>query len=76
MRISVGGAKAQESGKLKAGINFFSVPFDASMSGAMRITISRGGSGQGPEIRELPADGVANFNAWVGCVGSCSNMSV
>lgn len=55
-----------------AGHNFLSKPFHG-YTGTVKVALGKKGvSGSGVEITAQPADGVANFNAWVGCAGSCS----
>ncbi|CZT16887.1 related to mutanase [Ramularia collo-cygni] len=56
--------------RVGAGINSISKPFNGATG---RVSVSLDGvvSGSGVEIVSSPADGVANYNAWVGCAGSC-----
>lgn len=69
--IAIGDGAAQTFDGLRAGINFVRMPFDGR-TGVVSVTSSSGVSGSGEEILAWPADGRANFNAWVGCAGACS----
>nr|POE89918.1 glucan endo-1,3-alpha-glucosidase agn1 [Quercus suber] len=66
--INIGGASQEFS--VNAGINSISLPFGGNTG---TVSVSMGSiSGSGTDITAQPAGGVANFNAWVGCAGSCS----
>lgn len=67
--ISIGGSSSSYS--VNAGINTISKPFNGA-TGTVSVSLSGGPSGSGVQITSSPASGVANFNAWVGCAGSCS----
>ena len=68
--IAVGDEAPVKFHGLKAGINFVSRPFKGE-TGAVKIRSSFGVRGQGRSITAQPVGGVANFNALVGCAGSC-----
>lgn len=72
--ISIGNSPAQQFGGLKAGINFFSRPFNGD-TGLGQVRSSNGMRGVGKSITSAPIGGEANFNAWVGCAGHCSLAS-
>lgn len=66
--INIGDSSS--SYNVNAGINSISKPFNGATG---TVSVSMGSiSGSGVEITSSPSDGVANFNAWVGCAGSCS----
>ena len=69
--VYVGNNKIGESSFTSGGAQHFSAPFGSS-TGAVKIVVSRGGqtvlSGEGLPIVAAPADGIANYNAWVGSV--------
>ena len=69
--IAIGDSGPVKFRGLKAGINFVSRPFKGE-TGVVKIRSSVGVRGQGRSITAQPAGGVANFNAWVGCAGSCA----
>lgn len=69
--VGVGSNSPQKFGRLKAGINFVSRPFQ-SETGKIKVRSSGGIRGVGRQITAEPASGEANFNAWVGCAGHCS----
>lgn len=69
--ITIGDGAAQTFDGLHPGINFVSMPF-GGQTGVVSVTSSSGVGGSGEEILAAPADGKANFNAWVGCAGACS----
>lgn len=68
--ITIGNGQPYQVDNLSRGINFVSRPFNGE-TGDVTVQSSTGVSGQGICIEAAPADGVANFNAWVGCAGSC-----
>ena len=68
--IAVGGNAPVKIRGLKAGINFVSRPFDGQF-GEVKVRSSSGLRGAGKAITAEPWGGIANFNAWVGCAGSC-----
>ena len=70
--ISIGDNPAPNSKGLKAGINFIAKPFNGQ-TGDVRVRSSTGVRGVGRGIESAPANGVANFNAWVGCAGACGD---
>lgn len=66
--MTIGGASQQFN--VAPGINAISMPFNGNTG---TVSVSMGAvSGSGIDITAQPAGGVANFNAWVGCAGSCS----
>lgn len=66
--ITIGGSTSTYS--VSAGKNFISKTFSGSTG---TVSVSLGSiSGSGVPITAQPASGTANFNAWVGCAGSCS----
>lgn len=64
--IAIGDYAASRESNLPAGISFASRPFDGQ-TGKVTVRSSSGCFGVGTSIYNEPADGVANFNAWVGC---------
>lgn len=70
--ISIGGASSMYN--VNAGINSISKPFNGA-TGPVSVTLDNVVNGSGVDITASPADGVANYNAWVGCAGACSYKS-
>lgn len=66
--ITIGGSTSSYS--VSAGQNFISMAFGGN-TGTVSVSFN-GFSGSGVDITASPASGVANFNSWVGCAGSCS----
>jgi len=64
------GSNGPQSFHVNAGINFISKPF-GGQTGTVSVTLGSI-SGSGVAITSQPSSGKANFNAWVGCAGSCS----
>jgi hypothetical protein len=69
--IAIGDNSPQHFGPLKTGINYVSRPFNGQI-GQVTVTSSTGVIGKGVSIRTAPANGIANFNTWVGCAGQCA----
>nr|AUS76866.1 glycosyl hydrolase [Leptoxyphium fumago] len=68
--IQIGSNAATTFQGLKSGINLISIPFSGRY-GQVTVSVSSGAKATGPAIVTSPSGGVANFNAWVGCAGSC-----
>lgn len=69
--VAVGDEPPQRFEGLRAGLNHLSRPFGGEV-GNVTVRSSTGVIGEGTAILSAPANGVANFNAWVGCAGHCS----
>ena len=67
--IAIGDGAPYAFDNIVPGINFISRPF-AGDTGPVTVTFGDI-TMNGLEITAEPADGVANFNAWVGCAGAC-----
>lgn len=65
--ISIGGSTSSFS--VQKGKNLISKAFNGA-TGVVRVGMG-GLEGEGVGITAEPADGTANFNAWVGCAGVC-----
>ncbi|KAF2161911.1 glycoside hydrolase family 71 protein [Zasmidium cellare ATCC 36951] len=68
--ITIGGSTSTFS--VSSGNNFVRKAFQGNTG---VVSVGMGSvSGSGVEITAAPASGIANYNAWVGCAGSCRSI--